>query len=499
MIPLLHFFRRSTNLLIILFIISMMLIVIILHLFFSSSLQEPSTYFENVKTQYDNVWKNLLPSSSLSSSSNTSIIPFEESEESPNSQAALWDYSNDDQDKIEDIFQRLSTPLYPEIPSYSSMNMTYRKQLEKDTLAKNGKIYNDFMSTPIIEPKVDYLIRPDDELAGSANATILSLVTNNDLKELLPSIQQLEEKFNKKFGYPYVFLNDGEFSEEFKDTIINMLPNGRVVKFGQIEKEDWDMPDTIDRERYKIECEKMDKLKVSYVKKESYHNMCRFYSRKFYHHPLLQEYKYTWRLEPGTSLYCDVDYDVFKFMEMENKVYGYVLNLYDGANSIPTLWETTMEFVKKNPNYLNPNGAFDWLKENAQKPENFETAKGYSTCHFWTNFEITNLDFLRSEAYEKYMDHLENSNGFYYERWGDAPVRSIALALFLDKSRIHWFRDIAYNHNPYTNCPKCPEGSMRCDGRCKPGLFTMWKDLNIENCQATWIDKIMSDEEKNLY
>jgi len=46
----------------------------------------------------------------------------------------------------------------------------------------------------------------------------------------------------------------------------------------------------------------------------------------------------------------------------------------------------------------------------------------YNLCHFWSNFEIASLDFWRGEAYMKYFETLDKAGGFYYERWGDAPV-----------------------------------------------------------------------------
>ena len=39
----------------------------------------------------------------------------------------------------------------------------------------------------------------------------------------------------------------------------------------------------------------------------------------------------------------------------------------------------------------------------------------YNLCHYWSNFEIADLDFWRSEAYAKFFDFLETKSGFYYE------------------------------------------------------------------------------------
>lgn len=48
--------------------------------------------------------------------------------------------------------------------------------------------------------------------------------------------------------------------------------------------------------------------------------MCRFQSGFFFRHPLTMDLEYYWRVEPGIKLYCDIDYDPFLFMQMNNKV-----------------------------------------------------------------------------------------------------------------------------------------------------------------------------------
>lgn len=39
---------------------------------------------------------------------------------------------------------------------------------------------------------------------------------NIDLQGVINSMERLEDRFNQKFGYPYVFLNDEPFNEEFR-------------------------------------------------------------------------------------------------------------------------------------------------------------------------------------------------------------------------------------------------------------------------------------------
>ena len=49
-----------------------------------------------------------------------------------------------------------------------------------------------------------------------ANATFVILARNSDVDGMVRSVRDMEDRFNRKFGYPYVFLNEEEFSEEFK-------------------------------------------------------------------------------------------------------------------------------------------------------------------------------------------------------------------------------------------------------------------------------------------
>jgi alpha 1,2-mannosyltransferase len=52
-----------------------------------------------------------------------------------------------------------------------------------------------------------------------ANATIIMLARNSDLKGMVKSMKQMEDRFNKQFRYPYTFLNEVPFSDTFKECV----------------------------------------------------------------------------------------------------------------------------------------------------------------------------------------------------------------------------------------------------------------------------------------
>lgn len=289
-----------------------------------------------------------------------------------------------------------------------------------------------------------------------ANATLVMLARNSDLNGVISSVEQLEARFNRKFNYPWVFLNDEPFSTDFKRRV-SVLTDADV-SFGLVPREDWVQPDWIDEGRAQEGRNKLVRQGVIYGGSVSYRNMCRFNSGFFFRHELLTPYKWYWRVEPDVRYYCDLDYDPFLFMEDRDKVYGFTIAMPEWEPTIPSLWSTVKDFIAEHPQYVSPDNAMDFLSDNA--------GDSYNMCHFWSNFEIADMDFWRSEAYTKFFEYLEKTGGFYYERWGDAPVHSIAAALFTRKDQIHFFKDIGYKHAEFAHCPQGKqwrEGHCSCD------------------------------------
>lgn len=186
-----------------------------------------------------------------------------------------------------------------------------------------------------------------------------------------------------------------------------------------------------------------------------YRNMCRFNSGFFFKHELLQPYRYYWRVEPSVRFFCELNYDPFLYMEEHDKVYSFTIALEEHPATVQTLWDSVKEFVAEYPHLLDPQNAMDFLSNDG--------GNRYNMCHYWSNFEISDMDFWRSEAYTRFFDFLEAKGGFYYERWGDAPIHSIAASLFARKDQTHFFRDIGYRHE---NFQHCPSGIQWSEGRC---------------------------------
>ncbi|KAI5846036.1 nucleotide-diphospho-sugar transferase [Tricharina praecox] len=298
-----------------------------------------------------------------------------------------------------------------------------------------------------------------------ANATFVTLARNNDIWEIAKSIRMVEDRFNRKFHYDWVFLNDQPFDDDFKK-VTTALVSG-TAKYGEIPKKHWSFPDHIDQDKAKQVREDMHKKGIIYGDSISYRHMCRFESGFFFQQELMLDYEYYWRVEPSIELYCDIDYDVFKYMKDNKKNYGFTLSLYEYVETIPTLWNSVKTFMKEHPEHIAKNNGMQFVSDDA--------GVNYNRCHFWSNFEVGNLNFWRGKAYTEFFNRLDQDGGFFYERWGDAPVHSIAAALLLPKDEIHFFNDIGYYHVPFTHCPTSEEDRLKLKCTCDPKKNFDWK------------------------
>lgn len=285
-------------------------------------------------------------------------------------------------------------------------------------------------------------------------ATFVSLARNSELYDLIQAIRRVEDRFNRKFNYDWVFLNDEDFTQEFKD-LTTAIVSGKT-KYGKIPKEHWSYPEWIDQKKAAETRRVMKEKNIIYGDLESYRHMCRFESGFFWRNELMEEYDWYWRVEPGIKIHCDLDYDLFKFMQDNDKAYGFTISIHEFEATIPSLWQHTKDFIKLHPEYIADNNLLDFISN--------DKGETYNLCHFWSNFEVGSLAFWRSKAYRDYFEYLDKTGGFFYERWGDAPIHSIAAALFLPREKIHYFEDVGYTHSVYTQCPL--NAQYRYDHKC---------------------------------
>lgn len=304
-------------------------------------------------------------------------------------------------------------------------------------------------------------------------ATLYTLCRNSDLYPLLKTIASYEYRFNARYKYDWVFLNDKEFSDEFKD-LVSAAVSGNAY-FGLIPESEWSIPSQVDQRVMNGNINRVlsdPEGAYPYADSLSYRNMCRFESGFFYHHELFANYDYYWRVEPGVELSCDMD-DIFEFMRKGDYDYAFTISTLEYPKTIPGLFDALVDVMNDLgvQNLIDNGGYSDFVNMDGE----------YTMCHFWTNFEIGNLNTLRG-LYDTIFKKLDSheANGFYYERWGDAPVRSLILSMVLPKKKIVHLDKVGYTHPPYTQCPQDFETRLKLRCSCDPedDITNKWYSCN---------------------
>ncbi|CAI0649530.1 unnamed protein product [Colletotrichum noveboracense] len=322
--------------------------------------------------------------------------------------------------------------------------------------------------------------REPDVTGNRENGVIVMLARNSELEAANHTVSSFERHFNRWFHYPIVFLNDEPFDDRFME-VLGSTSSGDVT-FETIQREDWTFPTWLNQTAAKESIAKQGARGTIHAGQEGYHHMCRFYSGKFYHLEVLQKYKWYWRLEPDVDFYCSITYDPFVEMARRKKVYGFTLSLWEEWATVPSLFRHTAEFKE----------AFDiassslwtammepsWLPYPLRSlmsflPHRDRFGDAWSGCHYWSNFEIADLDFFRGKQYQSFFRVLESTGGFYFERWGDAAVHSLAVGMLLDPSQVHHFEDFGYRHDDVFQCPaNAPGGQLEGSRRLGNETFS---------------------------
>ncbi|CAJ0768784.1 6941_t:CDS:2 [Entrophospora sp. SA101] len=158
------------------------------------------------------------------------------------------------------------------------------------------------------QPKEQPIIR-------KANAVFLVYLGHENTKRMGTTLAQLENRFNHKYQYPYVFLSDKEISDDFKNYISGLTK--AKCEYGTIPKEQWGTPSNIDLELFD---EKMKEL------------------------------------------------------EGKDVLLGFTISLYEYKETVPTLWNSVKEFMTLHPEYVKDDNWMEFFSN-----DNGETYNLYAT------------------------------------------------------------------------------------------------------------------------
>ncbi|KAJ2123168.1 hypothetical protein IW147_002861 [Coemansia sp. RSA 720] len=289
------------------------------------------------------------------------------------------------------------------------------------------------------------------------SACFLFITRTMSLTKVRRTMFDIEQRFNSRYHYPYVFLSERQFSDEFQLNVRNIASS--PVTFALINN--WSAPRN-DNSTHA----------GSNSKALGFRNMVRYWAHPFATHPALATYTRVWRLEPGAHFPCDFTADPFRRMHKHKLQYAFAISL---ASPAPTVWPHALDFLRHSSHLLHASNSMAWL---------FPSTSNSTVCQFLTNSELVDLRFIRSPAYTALFELIDRKLPFHHSQWSnddDVTVRSLAVALLLDASQVAWLNDSAYTHDLLSNCPADPELQKRC--HCDPSESS---HLLPMSCSARW-------------
>ncbi|UPX15980.1 uncharacterized protein EKO05_0006409 [Ascochyta rabiei] len=86
------------------------------------------------------------------------------------------------------------------------------------------------------------------------------------------------------------------------------------------------------------------------------------------------------------------------------------------------------------------------------------------------------MDFFCSSQYRDMFCFLDEDGGFYYERWGNAPVHSLAAVMLLKPEQVHHFSNFWYRHSDFQYCTYAPTDEEKRKGTFVSSASEVWNE-----------------------
>ncbi|CAF3985538.1 unnamed protein product [Rotaria sp. Silwood2] len=161
--------------------------------------------------------------------------------------------------------------------------------------------------------------------------------------------------------------------------------------------------------------------------KWNYHHMCNFWFKQVFELKIIQRYRYMMRLDDDSQLLGKWP-NVFEIMAKHKALYMANQREVDFEYILPGITlvrNLTIVYINKNKITVRNPAMFANIFDRTMEIPNY-----------WNNFEIIDLSFMRRKEVVDFIQFVDESRGVFLYRWGDAPLRYITLALFVNSTQI---------------------------------------------------------------
>lgn len=183
--------------------------------------------------------------------------------------------------------------------------------------------------------------------------------------------------------------------------------------------------------------------KHSCCKGIGYRHMCRWFSNDMFKYLFALGYSWVMRVDEDSEIRSDL-VDVVSGMSQTGSKYGFRGTDKDIPDVTYALPELTSYFLTANR--IKPARLFQYC--NPPDITGLNSRGGWNMTIIYNNFFVANITWWLSKQVQDYLQLVDRSNGHYLFRWGDAPVHTMVVLMFLKDYEVKQF-DFEYRHAFY--------------------------------------------------
>jgi alpha 1,2-mannosyltransferase len=277
------------------------------------------------------------------------------------------------------------------------------------------------------------------------NSVIVYLSQNKTIYKLNKSLDLLELNFNKNFKYPILIFHEKDFN-------INKVVKNENIHFVNVK---FEIPDFLDKS-------KVPNMVLNH--NVGYRHMCRFFSLLIF--DFIKDFDYYMRLDDDSYILSDVSYDLFGFMNENKKDYAFRVGTFEHEKCVEKLEDFFINYLK------NKNIKPKFLFENFHK-------SCWNRLGYYNNFHISKIEFWLRDDVNNFLKEIDTTGGFYFHRWGDAMIQTLAVQIFMEKNKVWQFLDFDYEHESNLGNNNFFGGLFKKNGKGKHCNRTFQKLLKI--------------------
>lgn len=275
-----------------------------------------------------------------------------------------------------------------------------------------------------------------------SKCAIFILTQNTEVKKqyLKTTLYFLFRNYNKKYNHPVIILHEGDYDDSGKEEILKgvRLNYRHLIKFTEIAKEDFSVPDHIDRKR-------LDQIveiqPVPYWRNVKYRSMCYFWVKNFFKYT--EGYDYVMRIDDDSIIEEPVNEDFFEIMKSKDLVYiSNIIHMdcglcnYGMKNMFLDIFPEHRDKIEKDLFTEAALSAGDVFQKFKRVHEIASGKEFTGDCFkldmpfmYYNNFFVSSTKFWMQDDVKQAIDKIDKNGGIFYYRYGDAPIHTILCTL----------------------------------------------------------------------